>query len=178
MECSHLSIDRSRTGSTLVEMAISLGLLVLLVGALGGLYFYGVRTFAESANYMDFENQNRAALNRISQIIRQASKLTYADSQTLTFLVGSNSVSFTYSPAQRALLRQSGGASQVLLGDCDSVNFGIFQRNPINGGYDYYPAATPRDCKVVQLDWRCSRPVLGRSNTASAVSARVVIRKQ
>ena len=178
MECSHLFTDRSRSGSTLVEMAISLALLVVLVSALGGLYFYGIRTFAESANYMDFETQNRAALNRISQTIRQASRLTYFDPQTLTFLVGSNSVSFTYSPGQRALLRQSGGASQVLLRDCDSVNFGIFQRNPIKGRYDYYPAATPGDCKVVQLDWQCSRPVLGRSNTASAVSARVVIRKQ
>jgi hypothetical protein len=159
-------------------MAISLALLAVLGGTLGCLYLYGIRTFAESANYMDFETQNRAALNRISQTLRQATKLTYFDSQTLTFLVGSNSVSFTYSPGQRALLRQSGGMSYVLVGDCDSVNFGIFQRNPIQGGYDCYPAATPADCKVVQLDWRCSRPVLGSSNTASAVSARVVIRKQ
>jgi Tfp pilus assembly protein PilV len=178
MECKLSStIDRRRIGFTLVEVVISLTVAAVLGGALAGLYLHSMRTFVESANYMDFESQGRMALNRMSRIIRQADALTYYDANKLTFLVGGNPVSFTYYPGQRAIRRESAGSSEVLLSDCDYVQYAIYQRNPANI-YDYYPAATVASCKVVQLDWRCSRSVLSRSNTQAAVSARVVIRKQ
>ena len=154
-----------------------MALFVVMAGALGSLYVYSTRTFVEAANYMDFESQSRMALNRMSRTIRQADALTYYSTNKLTFLVGTNSVSFTYYPGQRTIRRETATASEVLLGDCDYVSYGIYQRNPTNN-YDYYPAATPASCKVVQLNWGCSRVVLGKSNTAAAVSAKVVIRKQ
>jgi hypothetical protein len=154
-----------------------MALFVVMAGTLGGLYVHSTRAFVESANYMDFETQSRVALNRMSRIIRQANALTYYSTNKLTFLVGSNSVSFTYYPGQRTLWRETATASKALLTDCDYVNYGIYQRNLTNS-YDYYPAATLASCKVVQVDWGCSRVVLGKSNTAAAVSAKVVIRKQ
>jgi len=175
MECK-ITATRQK-GFPLADVVISLALLVVMTGALGSLYFYSTRTFVESANYMDFDNQSRVALNRMSRIIRQADALTYYSSNKLTFLVGTNFVSFTYYPDQRTLRQETPGASKALLSDCDYVNYGIYQRNLTNS-YDYYPAATLASCKVVQVDWGCSRVVLGKSNTAAAVSARVVIRKQ
>jgi prepilin-type N-terminal cleavage/methylation domain-containing protein len=175
MECKRTSTRQK--GFTLPEIVITLALLVVLVGTLGSLYVHSTRTFVESANYMDFENQSRAALNRMSRTIRQANSLTYYDSNKLTFLVGTNFVSFTYYPGQRTLRQETALTSKALLSDCDYVNYGIYQRN-LSNSYDYYPAATLASCKVVQLDWGCSRMVLGRSNTAAAVSAKVVIRKQ
>jgi hypothetical protein len=156
---------------------ISLALVVVMTGALGSLYVHSTRTFVESANYMDLDNQSRVALNRMSRTIRQADALTYYSSNKLTFLVGTNFVSFTYYPDQRTLRQETPGTSKAVLSDCDYVNYGIYQRNLTNS-YDYYPAATVASCKVVQVDWGCSRMVLGNSNTAAAVSAKVVIRKQ
>lgn len=175
MECK-ITATRQK-GFTLSEVVISLALVVVLTGALGSLYVHSTRTFVESANYMDLDNQSRVALNRMSRIIRQADALTYYSSNKLTFLVGTNFVSFTYYPGQRTLRQETPGTSKALLNDCDYVNYGIYQRNLTNS-YDYYPAATVASCKVVQVDWGCSRMVLGKSNTAAAVSARVVIRKQ
>jgi prepilin-type N-terminal cleavage/methylation domain-containing protein len=175
MECK-MTATRQK-GFTLSEVVISLALVVVLTGALGSLYVHSTRTFVESANYMDLDNQSRVALNRMSRIIRQADALTYYSSNKLTFLVGTNFVSFTYYPGQRTLRQETPGTSKALLSDCDYVNYGIYQRNLTNS-YDYYPAATVASCKVVQVDWGCSRMVLGKSNTAAAVSAKVVIRKQ
>ena len=175
MECK-ITATRQK-GFTLTEVLISLALVVVLTGALGSLYVHSTRTFVESANYMDLDNQSRVALNRMSRIIRQADALTYYSSNKLTFLVGTNFVSFTYYPGQRILRQETPETSKALLSDCDYVNYGIYQRNLTNS-YDYYPAATVASCKVVQVDWGCSRMVLGKSNTAAAVSAKVVIRKQ
>jgi hypothetical protein len=66
-----------------------------------------------------------------------------------------------------------------LLEQCDYLKFSIFQRNPIGGTYDQYPAATPATCKLVQLTWICSRPIVGSGkNTECVQSAKVVIRKE
>jgi len=177
MACNHSSTNRAPAAFTLVEVIISTALVAVLGGALMGLYIHSARTFAVSANYMDFESRSRIALNRMSRTIRQATSLTYYDANKLTFLVGGSSVSFTYYPGSRRILKETAGGSEVLLTDCDYVRYGIYQRNVVNS-YDYYPAATLASCKVVQLDWGCSRAVLGGSNTAAAVSARIVIRKQ
>jgi hypothetical protein len=49
----------------------------------------------------------------------------------------------------------------------------------MNGSYDQYPTASASTCKLVQLDWICSRPIIGtQKNTESVQSAKVVIRKQ
>ena len=174
MECKVTSTRQK--GFTLSEFVLSLALVVVMTGALGGLYVHSTRTFVESANYTDLDNQSRVALNRMSRTIRQADALTYYSSNKLTFLVGTNFVSFAYYPDQRTLRQETLWASKALLTDCDYVNYGIYQRN-LSNSYDYYPAATVASCKVVQVDWGCSRLVLGKSNTAAAVSAKVVIRK-
>ncbi len=178
MECNPSFIERRQAGFTLVEIIIATGIASLVAVTLASIYLYSTRTFTDLSNYMDFEAQSRQALDRISRTIRQADALTYIAANKATFQVGTNTISFTYYPASRRFLRESAGTNQLLLSDCDYVHYSLFQRNLTNGNYDYYPAATPASCKVVQLDWGCSRPMLGRSNTATAVSAKVVIRKQ
>ena len=69
--------------------------------------------------------------------------------------------------------------AEPLLIECDYLHFGIFQRNPVGGTYDQYPAATPATCKLVQLRWLCSRDLIhSKFNTESVQSAKIVIRKQ
>ena len=63
--------------------------------------------------------------------------------------------------------------------ECDYLRFAIFQRNPIGGTYDQYATASATNCKLVQLNWICSRTILGaKVNTESVQSAKIVIRRQ
>jgi hypothetical protein len=89
-------------------------------------------------------------------------------------------VTYTYSPTARTLVRTANGTTRTLLEECDQLRFSIFQRNPINGTYDYYETTdNPAITKIVQLSWVCSRDILGKqANTESVQSAKVVIRKQ
>ena len=67
----------------------------------------------------------------------------------------------------------------MLLRDCNALTFAIFQRNPIGGSYDQYPTATSATCKLVQLNWICSRSILGvQVNSESVQSAKFVLRNQ
>jgi len=67
----------------------------------------------------------------------------------------------------------------VLLSECDYLQFGIYQRNTISNTYDQFTTANPTTCKVVQLEWICSRKILGaRLNTESVQSAKIVIRRK
>jgi len=92
-----------------------------------------------------------------------------------------NSLIYDYSPTAQTLTRTLGARSSVLLSNCTSLQFSIFQRNPIGGSYDQYPVDDPSRpdlCKLVQLTWVCQRSVMGRiANTESVQSAKVVMRK-
>jgi hypothetical protein len=77
------------------------------------------------------------------------------------------------------LTRTRNGVVKALLSGCDSLSFTIAQRNPVNGSYDVYPAATATTAKVVNVSWNCSRTVLGfKANTENVQTARIVIRRQ
>jgi hypothetical protein len=87
---------------------------------------------------------------------------------------------FLYDPKARTLRRtKNGAASKVLLSNCDQLTFSMYQRNPVGGSYDVYPAATAQTCKLIQLRWTCSRDLLrAGANTESVQSSKIVIRKQ
>ncbi len=66
-----------------------------------------------------------------------------------------------------------------MLTGCTYLNFGMYQRVPIDGTLEQFNAADYATCKVVQLDWICSRKIFNKSdNTESIQSAKVVIRKK
>jgi len=58
------------------------------------------------------------------------------------------------------------------------VNFGIFTRVPKDGTLDQFDAADLTTCKLVQIDWMCSRNFNQSDSTESFQSAEVVIRKK
>lgn len=157
----------------------------LIVVAVMALTFFSARSFAALTNYVDLDNRSRNALDVMSREIRQADRLTSGNDHALAFAFTDPTtsavftVSYTYNPETRELVRIQGTERKVLLSECDYLRFSLFQRNPINGTYDQYPTANPDTCKLVQLSWICSRNILGkRANTESVQSAKVVIRKQ
>jgi hypothetical protein len=196
MECKITYIERLRRGAVLAEWVVSIGICGLLVGAIAAFLVYGSRSFISLSNYVDLNAQSRNAVDRMGKEIRQALKVTAYAPDTITLLVGTNQVTYSYLGNQRTLIRQvNAHAPETLLKGCDSARFDIYQRQATNvtltSGVSgvlsllpltidpVYPTATKENAKVVQLTWNCSRSILGKkANTEAAQFARIVIRKQ
>jgi type II secretory pathway component PulJ len=170
---------------SLIELLVALGLSTFIGLAIAALSFYSSRSFAAMANYVDLEKQSQNALNTLTRDVRQADYLASCVTNhgvitALTFSYHGQPLSYTYDSGADTLARtDTNGVTQVLLKECDFCAFWLYQRNPIGGSYDEYPAATPATCKLVQVTWVCSRTILGaKVNTESVQSAKIVIRKE
>jgi Tfp pilus assembly protein PilW len=179
MECNATSTKRRAAAFTLVEtlVGVAIGGIVLL--ALTQLTFFTGRSFAALYNYIELDKYSRNALDQMVYKIRQADMMTSYTSNRMEF--GYNTTQtlvYEYSPGAKTLTETLAGQSKVLLKGCDQLQFSIYQRNTASGTYDQFPATlTNNSTKLVQLNWTCSRTVLGaRINTESVQSAKIVIR--
>ena len=164
----------------LFELLVAIGVGTLVVLALVGLTIYSARSFAILANYVDMNATGARAMDTLTRDIRQCVSLTSYSTNQLVFNDGTNAAPlvFAYNPVDRTLVRQQGSSSNVLLTGCDALQFFIYQRTPVAGTYDQYPAAAATNCKVVSVKWTCSRTLLGvKSTTETDEEAKVVIRK-
>ncbi|MBN2506528.1 MAG: hypothetical protein JXQ71_07530 [Verrucomicrobia bacterium] len=157
-----------------------MGITTLLVLVVCSFAMFSSRNFVVLANYVELDDANRLAVDHLTRDLRQANRLIGATSTVLTLEdTDGFTLEYAYSPTRRTLTRTKSGISKVLLTECDSLTFSLGQRNPVDGSYDVYPAASTDTAKVVNLSWVCSRKVLGvRANTESVQTARIVIRKQ
>jgi hypothetical protein len=116
----------------------------------------------------------------VSKDIRQANNVASATSTSLVLNDSDNTpLEYTWNSGAKTLTRTKGGVSTNLLLDCEFFQFSLYQRNPIGGTYDQYPAATATNAKLVQVSWVCARKVLGTlRNSESVQSAKYVIRKE
>jgi len=172
---------------SLPEVLISTGLGSLLLTEMLALSFFSAHSFASMTNYVDLDQFSRNALDRITSEIRQADRLIQYSTNSLLFQTrdpdtgATNTLQFTYDPAVQTLTRSLNGESKVFLTGCSSLQFSVYQRNPVGGTYDQYPVADPSRpdlCKLVELSWTCSRKIQGQAiNTESMQSAKVVMRK-
>jgi len=171
---------RRAAGLTLIEFIFASSISSIVLLACASLAYYSARSFAGIVNYVDLDIKSRAALDQMSKDIRQSSSLTsYATNQLVFDYGGGSTLTYTYSATDRTLTRILDRAQKVLLTECDYLRFAIFQRNPIGGTYDQYSTASATNCKLVQLNWVCSRTILGaKVNTESVQSAKIVIRRQ
>jgi prepilin-type N-terminal cleavage/methylation domain-containing protein len=180
MDCKITFTKQARPrGFTLVEMMIALAIGSTVLTSLALLVTYTSRSFAAMINYVDLDQRSRNALDRLSMEIRQADRLMSSTTNQLTFSYNGGTLSYTYDRVAKTLTRTFGGESQVLLRECEKMDFSIYQRNPVGGTYDVYPTGTPSTTKLVQITWTCSRSILGQAvNTESVQSAKFVLRKQ
>jgi Tfp pilus assembly protein PilW len=173
---------KKSAGMALVELMIAAAIASILSAALASLAFYTGRSFAAMAHYVDLDHKSRNALDRLSKEIRQTNRLTDFSPTKLTFedFDGSELI-YLYDPDAQTLTRIYNGVAdpKPLLEQCTSLQFSIFQRNPIMGAYNQYPTASAETAKLVQLHWVCQRITMGSIiNTESVQSAKIVIRKQ
>lgn len=181
MVCKTTSTERARRrGFTLVEFMVSLAVGSILFLSIGVFGIYSGRSFYSLANYVELDARSRNALDRLTRDVRQVNRLVSSTSTQLVFEKSDGgSLSYVYSPTDRTLSRVDAGVSTVLLTECERLSFSIFQRNPIGGTYDQYPAASAATCKLINVSWRCTRELLGSVyNSESVQTAKIVIRKQ
>jgi len=170
---------------TLVEVMIATGLGMVVLSAVMALTVFSARSFAAVSNYVDLDVRSRNALDRMSQEIRQADSLQTCSATQLIFAgkdpvtTAAYTLTYDYNPGAKTLTRTKGADSQVLLTQCDSLAWYMYQRNMTNGTDQPIPTSIPGQCKLVKLTWVCSRDILGKSaNTESVQSAEFVIRKK
>ena len=180
MDCKTTSIKIRSAGANLVEMMVATGVLSLVFIAIASISYFSGRSFAAMANYVDLDYNSRKALDRMSKEIRQVNYLMEASDNWLVFKDSDGgTLVYYYAPGSKKLMRVKSGKSETLLQECDYLKFSIFQRNPVGGTYNQYPTAVPANCKLVQLNWTCSRQIFGKkANTESVQSAKIVIRKE
>ena len=179
MVCKTTS-TRNRAGFTLVEFLVTLAVSSLLFLAVAVLGLYSGRSFVGLINYTELDSSSRNALDRMTRDVRQVNQLTASTTNSLTFEDWDGAqLRYVYSPSARTLSRIKGATTDVLLTECNSVTFSIFQRNPIGGTYNQFPTGTPATTKLINVTWRCSRKILGTTmNTENVQTAKIVIRKQ
>lgn len=176
--------NSKRRGHTLVEMMVAVGVFSITGLALMSVYVFAMKSFAAMGNYATLSQSNRQAMDQLTSEIRQAKQVTAYSTNSITIVNGDSlTVSYLFLPQTKQMVRTaSDGSYKVLLNDCNLINFNLYQRNPIGGSYDIYPAATgnwQQTVKVVQLSWKTSRTLFNAAvNSEDVQTARIVIRKQ
>jgi type II secretory pathway pseudopilin PulG len=165
---------------TLVEVLVGTGLATILGGTLLALTLYTSRSFAALTNYVELDAYSKNALDRMTSEIRQTKRLLLGTTTRLVFEDwDGKQLIYNYDSTKKILTRTKAGVldADPLLKQVDTLKFMLFQRNPKKGSYDQFPAATASTCKLVQMQWRCSRDLLyAKWNTESILSAKIVIR--
>jgi hypothetical protein len=145
--------------------------------ALAAMTMFSSKSLAGLYNYVDMSSANRMALDKMTREIRQAQRLTGFTTNQLTFVdYDGKQLVYQYFPDQRVLKRSKDGVEETLLTECDNLTFTSFRRNTQQGTFDL--ATTTLASKVINVNWTCSRRILGaRVNTEPVQSAKIVVRK-
>lgn len=182
MDCKITSTIKGRSrGFTIVEFLVALGVGFIALAAISALSVYTARSFAAMGNYMELDKNSRTALDRLTQIVREADGVLSYDQHAIELSYHGDTLSFNYSPGRKVLsMTGTNDTVTTLLTDCDFLDFQVFQRNNVAGTYEQYPATVDESAaKIVQVSWICSRRLIGNLlNTESVQSAKIVIRKQ
>jgi hypothetical protein len=166
---------------------VSVSISTVVMAVLATLLVYQARSSAGMVNYMDLDRYSRTAVDLMSKDLRQANRVLTCNSTNLSCEMvdattgATNTLKYIYNPGEQTLVRQYKGLSYLLLKGItpNSLQFSMFQRNPIGGTVDQYATTNVNLCKVIQYSWQCSRSLLGQSNfTESVQCAKVVIRKE
>lgn len=179
MECKSASANPvSRAGFTLVELSFATGVGLMVTAGIALLAYYSTQSFAAMTNYTDMSQRAQLVLDKMSREIRQARQIRSYSTNRLTFFdINGGLVEFSYNSATRSLVRASGGVATTYLADCDSLQFQIFQHTAKSNSFDCYPPAYVTNGRVIQVNWRCTRPIRGsRANTDQMQSFKIALR--
>ena len=100
------SASPARSGMTLIELVVAVGIATIVFGAVGSLAMFTSRSFVAMGNYNDLDRNSRNALDRMSRDIRQARQLTAYTPTKLSFLQqDGTTLTFDYDSGAGTLVR-------------------------------------------------------------------------
>ena len=171
-------------GLTVLELLVAMAISSIVLTAVAALAVYTAKSFVAIGNYDDLDRKSRAALDVLSQDVRQAQALSAYQTNQITLLdANGGTLIYRWSPSTGMVTRQTATSSKVMLTGCDHLEFHIFQRNP-RENFEFYSATNPVTglvdpsmCKVINVSWKCSRQIFGqKANTESVQTAMIVMR--
>ena len=181
-------------GFTLIELLVAFALGVVVVGGVCALTVFTAENFLATTNYVQLDNQSRMAVDLVSREIRNATALVSFSTNGPQFLLLTNATlaqatTVTYSSTTRTVtLAKTGQTTKTLLTGCDNFGFQLFDRYPLITATNvtFYSSTNfttgqvdAKFCKVINLNWKCSRTILGsKLNTEFVQTAQVVLRNQ
>jgi prepilin-type N-terminal cleavage/methylation domain-containing protein len=168
----------SQSGYTLVEVMVATGVSLVVLAAIASFFLYCNRSFAFLTNHVFMEQQNRYAMDYLSQQIRQVRKLTAYTTNSLAFVdYDGSSMQIVYDPTDRTLARIKQGQRYVLLTGCTALQFSIYGSDMQSNTFDVTSTVTdPAQCKVVALTWTCSQTTQKVTNSEPLQCAKILIR--
>ena len=178
MKATRSSARKRDEAMTLTEVMVAVAISSIVLAVVAAFAFYSARSFAAIGNYVDLDGASRQAVDVMTKEIRQTKALFDYKTNSLTFTdYDDKPLQFNWDPTRRELTRVKDGMSTILLRECDSLEFHIYQRTPQPGTNSFYAAADASQCKLLDMKWRCSRSLFGnKSNTETVQTAQVVIR--
>lgn len=167
-------------GFTLVEVMIGATLsTIILAGTITVFLFLG-RSGANLRNYSDMESQARKSLEIFAQDTRQASSLTWNSADSLTLVVNSTNVYYTY--VSGTFNRKTTAGVTKLLTGITSFTFSAYDIN--GGGITDFSTTAARitannSTKQVQISLSAARSTQTVTTASNIVlSARYVLRNK
>lgn len=187
-----LSGKTSLRAFTLMETMIAFALAGLIFAAVMVSYKYAMTSFVAMGNYSDLDRKSRSALDVLGREIRDSSALiaygTNPKSLTFTNVTTGKAITISYDAANRVLnFAKTGQATQTILTSCDQWDYSLFSKVPYftNSTIVFFGATNGAGaidvtaCKLVNMDWKCSRTIFGtKRNTESIQTAQIVIRNK
>ncbi len=184
-------------GFTLLEMLVSVGLGVVVIGVIVSISIVTSWNYVATYNYVKMEDQSRNALDIINREIRNCTDLVSYSNNTnntassflkLTNDYANYGVTLSYDGAADTLtMAKTGESTRTLLTQCDNFSFQLFNRVPNIGStnFTFYASTNGAGAidatltKVINMNWKCSRTILGsKLNTEIVQTAQVVLRNK
>jgi prepilin-type N-terminal cleavage/methylation domain-containing protein len=167
-------------GFTLVEMMVATSISVFALTTVMVSFVFMSRAFNAIGAYTDLDNQSRYTLDVMSHDIRQAGHLTNWTSTGLWFTnLDGNILEYSFNTNTGVLTYTNGttGNYGILLSNCVSLSFSIFQRTPTNGPVSFYAAGNAVSAKGILMTFGCLRTNYAGITTSETIeTASIVMR--
>jgi len=176
MSAGRPDLRRPHAGFTLVELIVSLGLLMMLTGALLTSFTFIARGDASLANYVEMNGRARILLEKLGQDLRSATDVTNFTTTSLALTVPTNAaasatedVVWTYNSATGIVTRAASGTTQTYARDVTTFAFYYTNGNNV-------ATTSLVEVKQVQLSLRMLRLVLNTNTSEYVISAQFTMR--
>jgi hypothetical protein len=170
-------------------MMVAIAVFSIGAAALGSTFLFSIRSMAALSNYTALDRMNQQAMDLVTREIRQSKMVVNYTTNLLQIVNGEGNTVYYYFVGNGVdrlyrLVEQPNGAwtFDVVLEDCQLINFHVGQRNLKSNSWNYFPPTKgdfQSTAKVIDLSWKTRRSLPhGVVNSEDVQTAKIVIRKK